>query len=590
MKKYNRRYLVEDAASSNRSRARRYMRDNSEMSKDESMQLDHQLQTQFKNVGKCKCKFLLGLTRMYMNGELEDNSTAQAVNQALGIATEEPYASKLDYDLNGMTAQQFIDTFKDKVEAAGDADKDNLSNQDFGGNNGYDIVLIDSFEKAEKYSAYTTWCVTQSDEAFENYTNGGVFYFCLKSGFENVPMEEGDNTPLDEYGLSMIAVSIYPDGQCNTITCRWNHSNGGNDNVMTTEELSKVIGENFYDVFKPKKRRLTLGGKDYVVGVTESGYKALYDEQGNNVLGDYVEEYELDGNMSKFFGCDVLYVYKVSFVNYVTFQDGKVQYLFEDGVEDFSFDKELSEQLGVPTFWVENDGFKNYATFHNGKKEFLFDDWFETCWYVRKLSNQLGETCFEIGVDKKDKYVILKDGIIQDLFDKPIYNSMYDTEISSRLKLPCFKVYDSGKFNYAFLQDDKTIYMFNEWMDRCNYLTYLSSFLGVPCFEVEVGGKHYFTTFQNGKILKLFGNDIDDADYDDVATGYFGAPCFYVEKNGLWNCIKYQGGKMEYMFNKWVKRDDLEATKEEYLRQKYENRTHRLSHLVTETIMKRLCL
>jgi len=60
----------------------------------------------------------------------------------------------------------------------------------------------------------------------------------------------------------MIAVSVNDDGSCNTVTCRWNHDNGGDDNIMNEEELSKLIGRNFYEVFQPyspqelKKRML----------------------------------------------------------------------------------------------------------------------------------------------------------------------------------------------------------------------------------------------------------------------------------------------------------------------------------------------
>ena len=78
-----------------------------------------------------------------------------------------------------------------------------------------------------------------------------MFYFCLKDGFENVPEKIGENCPLDEYGLSMIAVCVDENGECKTITCRWNHDNGGNDNVMSTDELSRLLGVNFYEVFKP---------------------------------------------------------------------------------------------------------------------------------------------------------------------------------------------------------------------------------------------------------------------------------------------------------------------------------------------------
>ena len=82
----------------------------------------------------------------------------------------------------------------------------------------------------------------------------GRFYFCLRNGFENVPKKVGPNAPLDEYGLSMIAVSITMEGEPNSITCRWNHDNGGSDSVMDDEQLSELLGVNFYRVFKPYTR------------------------------------------------------------------------------------------------------------------------------------------------------------------------------------------------------------------------------------------------------------------------------------------------------------------------------------------------
>ena len=56
---------------------------------------------------------------------------------------------------------------------------------------------------------------------------------------------------MDDYCLSMIATSVDEDGKCNTITCLWNHDNNGNDNIMTPMQLSKLIGRNYYQVFKP---------------------------------------------------------------------------------------------------------------------------------------------------------------------------------------------------------------------------------------------------------------------------------------------------------------------------------------------------
>jgi hypothetical protein len=91
---------------------------------------------------------------------------------------------------------------------------------------------------------------------FNSYTSDGIgqFYFCLRNGFENEPKEMGEGCPLDSYGLSMVAVSVDDVGRLNTCTCRWNHDNGGNDNIMDAKQISQLIGRNFFDVFKPNGR------------------------------------------------------------------------------------------------------------------------------------------------------------------------------------------------------------------------------------------------------------------------------------------------------------------------------------------------
>ena len=91
---------------------------------------------------------------------------------------------------------------------------------------------------------------------FNSYTNDGIgqFYFCLRHGFENEEAVKGENCPLDNYGLSMIAVSVDENGRLNTCTCRWNHDNGGNDSIMDPKQISEVIGMNFYQTFKPNNK------------------------------------------------------------------------------------------------------------------------------------------------------------------------------------------------------------------------------------------------------------------------------------------------------------------------------------------------
>ena len=198
-------------------------------------------------------KFILGVTRMFCDGELSDASTIGNLNTTLKYVASDAHINEYDRNLNGMSAQDLISRFTKNVEMDLENDRNEVGAMQFNGNSDYDIVRIDSFEQASEYGDYTSWCVTHDENMFDSYTNGGInqFYFCLKNGFEQVPQEEGEGCPLDEYGLSMIAVCVNENGGLNTCTCRWNHDNGGNDNIMTTKEISEVIGMRFYDAFKP---------------------------------------------------------------------------------------------------------------------------------------------------------------------------------------------------------------------------------------------------------------------------------------------------------------------------------------------------
>lgn len=134
-------------------------------------------------------------------------------------------------------------------------------------NSGYTIIRIDNFDEARKYSKYVTWCICTSVGSFDQYgmadaqysgrVNGGRIYFCLRDDYKNIeePKDENGNAvmsgnPCDDYGLSMIAVTVWAnDGSCNTITTRWNHHNGGSDESMTPEELEEILGVSFYKAF-----------------------------------------------------------------------------------------------------------------------------------------------------------------------------------------------------------------------------------------------------------------------------------------------------------------------------------------------------
>ena len=198
------------------------------------------------------CKYLTGITRMYLNNELYDQKTAKKINDTLKLITI-AHADEYDNNLNGMTANTLIGRFNTEVEIDYKSDVKAHNSTQFIENKRYKIYRVDSFEKAKKFSPYTSWCVTKNEESYNSYTGGGtgLFYFCIRDDFKMTNAVQTDGCPLNDYGLSMIATSVDEDGMCNTITCRWNHDNNGNDNIMTPMQLSKLIGRNYYQVFKP---------------------------------------------------------------------------------------------------------------------------------------------------------------------------------------------------------------------------------------------------------------------------------------------------------------------------------------------------
>ena len=198
------------------------------------------------------CKYLAGVTRMALNDELYDYETIGKLNQTLKLLAT-AHADEYDNNLNGIAANELIERFRTEsnVEYSNDVKAHNATQ--FVKNTHYKIYKIDSFEEAKKFSPYTSWCVTKSENNYDAYTNNGygLFYFCIRDDFKSVEEVKSEGCPLDDYGLSMIATSVDEDGMCNTITCRWNHDNNGNDNIMTPMQLSKLIGRNYYQVFKP---------------------------------------------------------------------------------------------------------------------------------------------------------------------------------------------------------------------------------------------------------------------------------------------------------------------------------------------------
>ena len=237
-------------------------------SESDAMQFIGQLKVKIPSVRLQQEKFLLGVARLFIDGDLRVNDDFKCTNfnQTLKLIASDAHVNEYDNNLNGMSADDLINRFKNLRVGELSKRKELMGGKQYQQNREYTIVPINSFDEATKYAKYNDWCVTYSEYMFDDKTcNGaGRFYFCLRNGFENVPKKVGPNAPLDEYGLSMIAVSITMEGEPNSITCRWNHDNGGSDSVMDDEQLSDLLGVNFYNVFKPYTRE-ELHAKGFIL-------------------------------------------------------------------------------------------------------------------------------------------------------------------------------------------------------------------------------------------------------------------------------------------------------------------------------------
>lgn len=244
--------LQEGRESKHTNLAKKYWMNKHNCSQEEAMKVLGAIKHDIANVRLAQSKFLLGVTRLYDNGNLRDGHNIMSINKLLHLIASDTHVNDYDSNLNGMS----LTDLETRLEGLGRQEVEDrttyLDSLEYT-NNGYEMVRVPDFETAKQYGDYTSWCVTHKQNMYNNYTHNGLglFYFFLKNGFEEIEAVEGEGCPLDEYGLSMIAVSVNDDGTLNTVTCRWNHDNGGNDSIMDDEKLSLIVGGNIYRMCKP---------------------------------------------------------------------------------------------------------------------------------------------------------------------------------------------------------------------------------------------------------------------------------------------------------------------------------------------------
>ena len=404
---------------------------------------------------------MAGCLRMAYDKELYNVDVWNAIDKILKIIHIDGHTDEYDCDLNGLHAEQLINSFKDIQKALNVNDRKRSADAQITGKCDYKIIPINSFEEAQQYKKYTNpdqpWCITNQREAFNTYISDGKrFYFCLKNGFENIPKDDTD-APLNEYGLSMIAVNVNKNGDLDRVTTRYNHVYGGENNpgLETTEQLERVLNVKFYDTFKPyTKDELHRNGYiffDEVQGLLDK------DTPLNKIFDDYINIFD-DLNISERINIKGIAVYLHNKANYITLGVHK-KLILDQWVDDilggsevlytnhtfggfvriknkfkiinnngqymsniqFDFVNNLYEKCGLPFYLVQLN--KKYNLINYFHREFIFDQWVDkkdlTIEDKIYNTNEVPKHIYEIKVNNKlflaksDGNLILDNEIIE---------------------------------------------------------------------------------------------------------------------------------------------------------------------------------
>lgn len=209
---------------------------------------------------KADAKYMLGAARIMLGSVLSGNDGDMAHASELDriiacIADNEESLAKYDGDLNGETLEGLRDIFAETLSAKAASGNAGSSGPGLVRNERYTIVPCGDYEALKRFGPPNTdWCVTTSEDAYSKYTNGGTtkFYVILRDDWRNCPRMQGEGCPMDDYGLSMVAVNVSPDGTLKDCTLRWNHEHGGDDRAMDEDGVSRLVGMDFRNAFPPR--------------------------------------------------------------------------------------------------------------------------------------------------------------------------------------------------------------------------------------------------------------------------------------------------------------------------------------------------
>ena len=219
----------------------------------------------------------------------------------------------LDKNLNGLTYEELMEKFAPRMEVYRNEVKERLGQGRNVEDKHYKIIAIndtvnnqgmvepDDYGKRvlDMLDNYTDWCICGQFGLWEYaqyLSNGGKLYILMQDGFRDIPKERGENCPLDEYGLSLIALIVGTDGLPDNVTTRWNHEFGGenHNNMWNAEQIQELTGINYLATFKPRSAQQLRQ-----MHLAESKIPAAQDQVHNKVNAGIMDAVTAGGMMEE---------------------------------------------------------------------------------------------------------------------------------------------------------------------------------------------------------------------------------------------------------------------------------------------------
>jgi hypothetical protein len=401
----------------------------------------------------------------------------------------------------------------------------------------YDIIEVKDFKTANKignYSCSTSkLCYTQSESTWEQYSEGNSVYCLLRKDYKEISEEHGENTPYDEYGLSMIFLFVNENGNLSYSNTRWNHNTNGNgpanvDQSFTKTDISNLLNVNFDDVFK--QYEIDYNGYKIVDNNFYNGLKLvklraenkynLVDENGNLTLNEFVNDID-----------DFFHGYAVvrldGIFNFINLNGKLISNIWFDEVCYFYNGFALVRLNKIYNFIKENGEllsekwFDKAFTFNNGFAQVYLRN--EGMFYIDVNGDELTDKRFDNCLNFKDKIAIV---ILHDKYNfintngKLISNQWFDAAYNFNDGFASVQL--NKKWNYI---DKNGNFLSNKWFNIaynfCN-----------GCGKIRLHDKYNFINTNGDLISNQWFKYATDFNNGIAAVDTFDNEHFKIDKQG----------------------------------------------------------